>query len=180
MPISFESRLELASLGFRNVAERGLFRGYALNAIDAKGRVAIPAPFRKTIETNCRDPFLVIGKHEVDPCLTGTDRNWSDLLQAQIERDEERAHESGRDFDRHTINRRAFGLSEDVGFDASGRFIMPSFFRVKAQLNDWVLFLAAGNVFELWNPQVLIATPNIDEDTKEVARYLLAERGVTQ
>ena len=160
------------------MSERELFSGHALNSIDAKGRLAIPASFRKVIERNSNAAHLVIGRHEADNCLTGYDRGWSALLQARIERDEARAQDSGQAFDRHNINRRAFGLVEDIGFDASGRFILPAFFRAKAQLTDWVLFLGVGQVFELWNPLVCLAADHIDADTKDLVRFLLDERGV--
>ena len=160
------------------MSERGLFRGYALNAIDAKGRVAIPAPFRKTIERKSNESVLVIGKHADDACLTGYDMSWADELQARIERDEARALDAGRSFDIHNSNRLANTLTEDLGFDASGRFIMPSFFRGKAEIGDWVLFLGTGNVFEMWNPHLLLKTATVDEDIKDLARHLLNERGV--
>jgi MraZ protein len=160
------------------VNERGLFRGYALNAIDAKGRVAIPAPFRKIIELNSKEPFLVIAKHDADPCLAGYDREWAKLLQARIDREEERALDAGTQFDLHNANRRAFTLAEDAGFDASGRFIMPRFFLDKVKLADWVLFLGTGNCFEMWNPHILIAHESVDSDTKDLVCYLLTERGV--
>ncbi len=160
------------------MSDRGLFRGYALNAIDAKGRVAIPAPFRKIVESNSKEAVIVIAKHDADPCLSGYDRDWADLLRTDLRANEARERDAGRDFNTHTSNRRAFTLTEDVGFDASGRFIMPRFFLGKAKLAEWVLFLGTGDQFEMWNPHILIGAPSVDEDTKDLARYLLAERGV--
>ncbi len=160
------------------MGDRGLFRGYALNAIDAKGRVAIPAAFRKAIDSNSAEAYVVIAKHDTDPCLAGYDREWAALLQSRIDRDEARARDADKPFDLHTANRRAFTLAEDAGFDASGRFVMPRFFLNKAQIADWVLFLGTGNHFEMWNPLILVAQDGVDPDIKDLARYLLAERGV--
>jgi MraZ protein len=161
------------------VSERGLFRGHALNAIDAKGRVAIPAFLRAVIEKNSDGRFLIIAKHECDPCLTGYDRGWSQLLHARLERDEEIERAAGRTFDRHNSNRRAFGLVEEVPYDASGRFILPEFFRRKAQLKDSAFFFGTANTFEIWNPRLLLETPGIDEEMKEIASFLVAQRGAT-
>ena len=161
------------------MGDRGLFRGHALNAIDAKGRVAIPASFRKIIETNSADPSFIISKHDREPCLIGYDHGWAALLNAQIERKEERALEHGRDFDLDASNRNAFGLTEDAGFDSSGRFVLPQFLRSKGQLQNWALFLGTGNTFEIWSPHVLITTQNVNEDFKDLARFLLTERKVT-
>ncbi len=159
------------------MSERGLFRGHALQAIDGKGRVAIPAPLRAVIERNSGDRILLISKHDSDPCLIGYDRTWSELLHARLERDEARALDKGQSVDRHNIARRAFGLVEEVPFDASGRFILPPFFRSKGQLGDLAFFYATGDTFEIWNPKVLIATPGIDEETKEIVAFHLDARG---
>jgi len=162
----------------RHVGDRGLFRGHALNAIDAKGRVAIPANIRKTIESNSGQLSFVIGKREGDPCLIGYDQGWAATLKSELRTEEARERDAGRAFDKNNLNRRAFGNTDDVVFDASGRFIMPKFFRDKAQIGDWVLFLGTADDFEMWNPHLLIATPDVDEETKDLARYLLAERKV--
>ncbi len=160
------------------MASRGLFRGYALNAIDAKGRVAIPAPFRKTIEGNGNESLFVMGKHEADDCLVGYDNGWADILQAQIDAEFSSDRNAGRAFDKHNINRRANALTEPVKFDDSGRFIMSPSFRRRGKIENWVLFLGVGHVFEMWNPMSLIADPSVDDDVKEIARDLLTDRGV--
>lgn len=154
-----------------------MFTGHALNAIDAKGRVAIPSGLRQAVEANGDGRNLIIAKHETDPCLIGYDRGWSELLHARLSRSEDRAADSGRNYDRHNANRRAFGLVEDVPFDASGRFILPPMLRDRAQLTDLALFLGAGDTFEVWNPRVLIESEAMDAEIKEVARWLLSSRG---
>ena len=161
----------------RGLAGRAYFRGYALTQIDdAKGRVAIPAAMRAVIEENSQAKFCVIAKHEEDPCLIGYDRNYSQILhdKLQLRDDEERA--AGRGVSRHNINRAAFGLVEDVSFDSSGRFILPPFMRMKAKLTDLAFFLGVGDTFEIWNPHVLLETPTVAADTKEIVQYLLEQR----
>ena len=156
--------------------DRALFTGHALNAIDAKGRVAIPAGLRQTIEANGDGRNLVVAKHEIDACLTGYDRGWARLLHDRLTRAEDRAIDAGREFDRHNPNRRAFALVEDVPFDSSGRFILPAMLRERAGLDDWALFLGAGDTFEIWNPKQLIDAPHIDEEIRDVARWLMKAR----
>ena len=160
------------------MGDRELFRGHALTAIDGKGRVAIPAALRSVIEKNSDGRIVIIAKHQSDPCLSGYDRGWSRLLHERLEREEDRERNAGRDFDYHNAYRRAFGLVEEVPYDTSGRFILPAFFRAKAQLTDLAFFYGTGSTFEIWSPTVLIDTPGIDEETKEVAAFLMAERGV--
>ena len=157
---------------------RGIFRGYALQAVDAKGRVAIPAGLRATIERNSPDKFLVLSKHESDACLVGYDREFSPILHARLQQREAEDRAAGRTGSRHNINRAAFGLVEDVSFDSSGRFILPSFMRKKAGIEDWAFFLATGDTFDIWNPDTALASETLDEDTKDVIRHLKEERGI--
>jgi MraZ protein len=160
------------------VSDRELFRGHALNAIDGKGRVAIPAFLRSAVEKNGDGRVLIVAKHPVDPCLIGYDRGWSRLLHDRLEREEARERDAGREFDYHNSNRRAFGLVEEVPFDASGRFILPAFLRQKAALDDAGFFFGTGNTFEIWSPRCLFDAPTVDSEIKEVARFLMAGRGM--
>jgi MraZ protein len=159
------------------VTERALFRGRGLQGIDAKGRVGIPAGLRATIERNAGERILLLAPHSEAPCLVGYDRAWSDLLQFELDRDEERALAAGRPTDRLTVARRAFGSVEDIPFDASGRFILPAFPRQKAKLGDVAMFIGTGKTFEIWNPHVLLDHSAIDADTKEMVAFDLAQRG---
>lgn len=159
------------------MTNRESFKGHALTAIDGKGRVAIPAGMRATIEAN--DPgarYLIVGKHAKDPCLTGFDREWLKLRLARLERQEEARVDAGGEID-FNAKRRAFGLVEEAGFDSSGRFILPAFFKMKAQLDDLAFFFGWGDYFEIWNPHVLLKADGVDAEMKEVAEFLLATRG---
>lgn len=157
---------------------RALFTGHALNAIDAKGRVAVPAGLRQAVEANGDGRNLIIAKHEADQCLIGYDRGWSTLLHERMNRTEARAEDAGRDYSRHNPNRRAFGLVEDVPFDASGRFILPPMLRARAKLDDLAFFLGTGDTFEIWNPRLVVDDPAVDEEIKDAVRWLLDARGL--
>jgi MraZ protein len=169
------------------VSERGLFRGHALNAIDLKGRVAIPADLRAVIERNTPRPpsdepatkgrSFILSNHERSACLTGYDDGWSKLLHARIDRDEELERTAGRLFDRDNAYRASFGNAMDMPYDTSGRFILPGFLREKGQLKDLAFFYGTANVFEIWNPRVLLATPGIYEGMREACAWAMKERG---
>jgi MraZ protein len=158
------------------VNDRELFTGYAINAI-VKGRVAIPAFLRTAIEKNGDGRLVTIAKHETSPCLIGYDRGWTRHLREQMRVDEASERAAGRDYDRHNANRRAFGLVEEVPYDASGRFIIPGFMKDKAGLTDTAFFYGTGDTFEIWSPTVLLAAPGVDAEMKEVVTWLLAQRG---
>lgn len=162
------------------VSERAIYQGFALNAVDLKGRVSIPAVFRETIELNSDGRILCIGRHEKDPCLSAFDREWLRLRQQRINEAEARAFEKGEVFDRFNAERRAFGQIEQAPYDASGRLILSSIIRKRAgiELGGYAFFVGSGNTFEIWNPHVLLETPDVDEWTKDNVRDLLEERGL--
>src|SRR5215213_3119091 len=69
-----------------NVALEHLFQGSALNAVDAKGRVSIPAFLRSVIERRGDARTVVLAKHEAFPCLSAYDPAYAALKHAKLER----------------------------------------------------------------------------------------------
>lgn len=162
------------------LGDREAFNGFAMTAIDGKGRVAIPASMRAVIEKNVErfggeQRTVVIGLHPKDPCLIGYDPAWLKLAYARIER---QADEGSGDVD-FNLARRRLGLTESAGFDASGRFVLPDFYAMKAKLlpGQDAVFQGTGDFFEIWNPDVLLATPDIDPTLKELVEFTRAKRG---
>jgi hypothetical protein len=70
------------------------FQGSALNAVDAKGRLSVPAFVRSVIERRSDARAIVIGAHEVSPCLTAYGRGYARNLYEEMER--RRLVEEGR------------------------------------------------------------------------------------
>jgi MraZ protein len=154
-----------------------LFNGSALNAVDAKARVSIPAFIRSVVERRSDAKAVVIGAHEFDPCLTAYDRGFARHLHSENER--RRLIEEGQGGDPQTHfsrARRTFGLTEDVPYDPSGRIILPPMMRRKGRIEDLALFVGVGGTFEIWNPYV--ALEHGDEDLRELAAYRLEEKGL--
>ena len=155
-----------------------LFNGSALNAVDAKGRLSIPAFIRSVVERRSDAKAVVVGAHEVDPCLTAYDRGYARHLHIENERrrlNEETQSGSG-DQNHFRRARRTFGLTEDVPYDPSGRIIMPPMMRRKGRIEDLALFVGVGGTFEIWNPY--LALEHGDEDLRELAAYRLEEKGL--
>ena len=71
----------------------------------------------------------------------------------------------------------AFGATEEVPYDSSGRIIVPRMMRRKGQLDDLALFVGVGETFQIWNPSLFLADANVPEDMKDIARFRLEERG---
>ncbi|MFN3944387.1 MAG: division/cell wall cluster transcriptional repressor MraZ [Allosphingosinicella sp.] len=154
-----------------------LFNGSALNAVDAKGRLSVPAFIRGVVERRSDAKAVVIGAHEVDPCLTAYDRGYARILHAENERRRLLEESRGGDTAEHFARaRRTFGITEDVPYDTSGRIILPPMMRRKGQIEDLALFVGTGGTFEIWNPY--LALKSADEGLRELAAYRLEEKGL--
>ena len=156
-----------------------LFQGSALNAVDAKGRVSIPAMLRSVIERRGTSRIVVLAKHETFPCLSAYDPAYAALKHQKLERLAEKKEETGAgaELEYERRNLMAFAASEEVPYDSSGRILMPPMMRMKGKIGDLALFLGTGETFQIWNPELLLADDNIPEDLKDIARYRLQERG---
>lgn len=157
--------------------DRGLFIGQALQGIDAKGRVGIPASLRTTLERNSEGRIMLLGLNRAGTCLTGTDLGQSRLDYAKLLKDEERALDAGIEMDIDAVARRMFGMTEELPFDASGRFILPPFYRHKAGLTDQAYFIGLAARFQIWNPDRMLADPDVADDDKERLEFHRASRG---
>ncbi len=158
-----------------------LFQGSALNAVDAKGRVSVPAFLRSVIERRGDARTIVLAKHGQFACLEAYDPAYAALKHAKLERLLEKQEDAGPDaqLEYQQRNLMAFAATEETPYDSSGRIVFPPMMRRKGGIEDLALFLGTGETFQIWNPQTLLEDPRIPEDLKDIARYRLEERGVT-
>jgi MraZ protein len=170
-------RFVLVRVDRNKVAERSVFRGYALQAIDGKGRVALPAPMRTVIERQAGERLLLLSDDAKRGCLRAADQGWSDRLYDRLSTDAERALDAGREVDREEVAAATFGQFDEVPFDASGRFILPPFLRGKGKLTDLAFFWAAGDTIEIWDPRTLLADAGADPAKRERCEWLMGDRG---
>jgi MraZ protein len=153
------------------------FQGSALNAVDAKGRLSVPAFVRSVIERGSDSRAIVVGAHEVAPCLTAYGRNYARNLFADLERRRLAEEDRGGTLDEHYARaRRLFGMTEDVPYDTSGRIVLPPMMRRKGRIEDLALFVGIGGIVEIWNPR--IALQEGGADLREIAAWRLEEKGI--
>jgi transcriptional regulator MraZ len=155
-----------------------LFNGSALSAVDAKGRLSVPAFIRSVVERRGSPKEIVIGVHEVAPCLNAYDQNWAAQLFKENERRRLVEEAAGDDASaHHNRARRTFGFTEVAPYDTSGRIILPPMMRRKGRIEDLALFVGLGGTFEIWSPR--LALEHGDEDLREIAAYRLEEKGAS-
>jgi MraZ protein len=97
------------------VALEHLFQGSALNGVDAKGRVSVPAFLRSVIERRGDARTIVLAKHETFACLSAYDPAYAALKHSKIERLLEKSEqEEGAQLAYQQRNLMAFAVSEEV------------------------------------------------------------------
>ena len=95
-------------------------------------------------------------------------------MNAQIDREEERALRLGRDFDYDLRASQLFAFAQ-VPFDDSGRFIMPDHLRTLGRVDDGLYFQGAGRFFTIWNPDELSQMGDEWEAAQAACANLFAE-----
>src|SRR4051794_33326276 len=162
------------------VALEHLFQGSALNAVDAKGRVSIPAFLRSVIERRGDARTITLAKHEAFPCLSAYDPAYAALKHAKLERLLEK-EETNADaqLKYQQRNLMAFAAPEEAPDDSPGGILFPPMMRRKGQIGEVALFLGTGETFQIWNPQLLLDDKRIPDDLKDIARFRLEERGAS-
>ncbi|MEG3179443.1 division/cell wall cluster transcriptional repressor MraZ [Sphingomonas sp. LT1P40] len=154
--------------------------------VDDKGRVAIPSTLRATLEKNSGHPVetkearvAIVSTHESDPCLVAYDEPWFDELHAELK---QRAMAFAGDRGRADANimREGIGTPENIGFDPSGRFVMPGLHlkRGKIAKSGYAFFYGVGDVIEIWDPKTLLDHPTAPEGMKDACRFYLDEKKV--
>ncbi|HET8612571.1 MAG TPA: division/cell wall cluster transcriptional repressor MraZ [Sphingomonas sp.] len=161
-----------------------LFQGHALNAVDAKGRVSVPASFRALIEKRALghsldpDNTLMIGEHANGACLTALDAVASSEIDVQLREGVAELPAAERMAALEAARVDAFGSLESVKFDGAGRMVLSPMLRALGEIEDLAYFVGAGSSFQIWNPKkALAAFPEGSRNRKTLA-FLLREKGI--
>jgi len=126
------------------------FLSSAVNKIDAKGRVSVPAHFRAVVQSRGYAELYAIRQLDV-PAL---DVGGLDLL----DRYEERI--ALEDPFLQTANDMSFFVHGDGAFlkyDQDGRITVSDFIREHTGITTEVAFVGRGNFFQIWEPGRLAA-----------------------
>ena len=144
-----EERLHI--LWFENYMRR--FRGEAENKVDAKGRISIPAPFRRILEEGDPDwssdlnPNLVIvyGRRN-RKCLEGYSLRSIEIVDNLISNLPRYSNE------REILERLLNSQSVQVQLDENGRIILPLKLRKLVDIESTAMFVGMGEKFQIWHP----------------------------
>ncbi len=129
------------------------FRGKSLHKVDAKGRVSIPASFRRVLEegdpdwpANDTPQFVIVYGSNEGQCLEGYSLKSIDEIDDLIE---ELPHFSP---EREYLETILGTESEYATVDNSGRMVLSQALKDKIGLDKEAVFVGKGNRFQIWEP----------------------------
>ena len=130
------------------------FRGEGVHKVDSKGRVSIPANFRRVLEA-C-DPNWTEGANPELVIVYGDQRR--DYLECYtidaIEEVDDKIDALPRGSRERKILQKLFhGQALPTSVDETGRLVLPAKLRSKIGLKDRAFFIAAGDTFQIWKPE---------------------------
>ena len=147
------------------------FTGSATHKVDAKGRVSLPASFRKVLEHFESTHVVVV------PQMYHPDYH---VAMSQVGH-EEIVKQLGRldldDIDGEALARQTVTDAMQIAFDDTGRMVLSNDLREQIGLGGEVRFAGRGPFFELWEPGKCAAYEATlkDRGRKLVSKLRLAE-----
>ena len=151
------------------------FHGYALNAVDAKNRLSIPAEFRDAIMARSGTKDVFIGPAPGIDCLLGYDKSHAAKLQARLDRldqDEDTAEGAFK-------STFLFGSATPLKIDEAGRIVLTAGLRDLGDITSHVWFVAGGNWFQMWNPYRYLEQTGIDARMFRILRREMEAKGLS-
>ncbi len=118
------------------------FLGSFLHHVDAKGRISLPATFRRGRES---EPFVLI-QRPTDAISLYPDEAWLEL-------EAELRTMAKRDAKYRNMVRRVTASAAEVVPDKQGRILIPERIREAVGLGSEALVIGALNHIEIWDPK---------------------------
>ena len=144
------------------------FRGEGHHKVDSKGRVSIPANFRRVIEQG--DPDWQPGKPPTFVLVYGG--NTRDFLEcftmeamAAVDAKIQKMPRNSKQ--RLALQKLYSGQAQEATVDDTGRIVLPKKARDKIGLTDTAYFIAWGDTFRIWRPETYeteCGLPEADDD----------------
>ena len=159
------------------------FRGEAENKVDSKGRVSIPASFRRILEdgdpdwtTGINPNFVIVYGRRSRKCLEGYSIKSIEIVDNLVSNLPRYSKE------REIIERLINSQSIYVQLDENGRIIIPLKLRELVNIENTAVFVGMGEKFQIWNPKnyvndMKIIDKNLSENNLEEELYGLLDLG---
>ncbi len=143
-----------------------IFTGEYECKMDAKGRILMPAKIKSRLPECSKREFIL--SRGFEPCLTIYTKEEYSKVHNKF------ATLSTYNPEQRRLLRTFFRVSSEVEMDNLGRFLIPKRLSPYAKLEREILIVGAGDVLEIWNPEVydnyIIDSP---EEYSELAQKYL-------
>lgn len=141
------------------------FTGSATHKVDAKGRVSLPAEFRKVLEAVGSTHVVILPQMNRPDTHTGLSQLGYQNLLDQIE-----AMELDHD-EREAMSLRFMSNARQIPVDDAGRIVLARDLRDMIGVDGEVLFAGNASTFELWEPARFAAhAARLHDPSLELAR----------
>jgi len=131
------------------------FRGESVHKVDAKGRVSIPAPFRRVLEEGDPDwndgenpTFVIVYGRKGRNCLEGYS------MRSMEEVDDMVSALPRYSRDREILERMLNTQSTYASVDENGRIVLSQKLRDKVGISKNATFAGMGDKFQIWDPEL--------------------------
>lgn len=142
------------------------FIGHIQARIDSKGRLLLPAVFKKNLSAQAQESFI-IKKDIFEQCLVLYPLDqWQDMVM--------QLHQGLNPYDRqhNMFLRKFFSDTAQINLDSSNRLLIPRRLLNIVGIEQDVILLGVGNKIELWAPQVLQDSSISDEEFTNLAEKI--------
>lgn len=130
------------------------FRGEHLNKVDTKGRMSIPAPFRRVLEA-CDPDWKSGDAPRLLVVYGGESRSFLECFSVEamdsVERKIAKLPRGSKK--RKALQRLYMTQSIETTIDETGRLVLPKNLREKIGLESGVMCAGNGDTFEIWKPE---------------------------
>lgn len=157
------------------------FRGESIHKVDAKGRVSVPAPFRRVLEEGDPDwtdglnpTFALIYGSPTTGCVEGYP------IRSIAEIDDAIAALPRFSAERKRLERMLNSKSDYAQIDETGRMLLPAALRERIGVSSEALFAGMGEKFEIWAPDAYRADEAAGAEAlagREDELFALLDRG---
>ncbi len=125
-----------------------LFISTTVNKVDRKSRVSVPSSFRHALQGDGNGAMALWPRHDLQ-VLDGCDQGRITRLAASID---DPGFLAGQEDISLDIARIALADARMLNIDGNGRIVLPDDFRAHANIEDRVVFVGMGAIFQMWNP----------------------------
>ena len=121
------------------------FKGQFRYTIDTKGRINIPAKFRKTISPDANETFVIT--RGLEDCIYAYPLDeWNKI-------EEKLRQLSANQKDNRLFIRMTTSYASESQFDKQGRIAIPLYLIDLAKIKKDILIIGTLNKLEIWNPE---------------------------